>query len=158
MKSVLGLGLLLSAFWMTVSGYLYPLLLALGVASVALTVALTRRLESIDGACYPVIIPRWGLPSYLLWLAWEIVKSNLAVARCIWSWRPPISPTVIELKPSQQTDAVRALFANSITMTPGTITLNVYDDVLRVHTLTKSAADELLAGEMDRRVSRLEAN
>lgn len=158
MKGTLGLALLLSAFWLISSGYLYPLLLTLGAASVALVVLLMSRVDSIDGARYPVIIPAWRLPSYLVWLTWEIIKSNLAVARSIWAARPAISPTIVHVSASQQTDAARALHANSITMTPGTVTLDVQGDLLEVHALTKSGADELLNGPMDRNVRGLEPN
>jgi multicomponent Na+:H+ antiporter subunit E len=157
MKSILGLALLLSVFWWINSGYVYPLLLSLGAASVALTIWLTRRVAAIDGKAYPVIMPSLGLPRYLVWLTWQIIKSNLAVAAAIWSPRSAISPTLVELKASQKTDVGRALYANSITMTPGTITLRIEGENLLAHALTKAGADELLAGEMDRRVRALEA-
>lgn len=156
MKNLLGLALVLAAFWLINSGYLYPLLLSLGAVSVALTIWLTRRAGTLDNTRYPVIFPSWRLPVYLLWLAWEIIKSNLTVVRCIWSREPPISPTIVRLKATQKTDAARAFYANSITMTPGTITLDVQGDELEVHALTRAAASDLLAGGMDRQVSRLE--
>ena len=155
MKHKIILVLLLTIFWLISSGYFLPLLLALGAISVGFIVWLMRRVDAIDGICYPVILFSWRLPGYLLWLAGEIIKTNLEVVRCIWSPRS-ISPTVIRLKSSQQTDTARALYANCITMTPGTVTLDVDGDTFEVHALTKSGAEDLQAGEMDRRIQRLE--
>ncbi len=156
MINIVRVALLLSVFWLINSGYFLPLLLALGMLSVGLTIWLMSRVDAIDGIRYPIIISSVRLPGYLVWLTGEIIKTNLEVARCIWSPRCAISPTVVHVKASQRTDAARALYANSITMTPGTITLDIDGDRFEVHSLTKSGAEELLEGEMDRRVLRLE--
>ena len=155
MTNIIVLVLILSAFWLISSGYFLPLLLAFGAVSVGLVVWLMRRVEAIDGIRHPIIIHSWRLPGYLLWLTGEIIKANLAVVRCIWL-SESISPTIIRIKSSQQTDTARALYANSITMTPGTVTLDVNDDIFEVHALTQAGAEDLLAGKMDRRIQRLE--
>lgn len=156
MKTIVSLTLLLSVFWLINSGMFYPLLLGLGALSVGLTVWLMRRVGVIDGASYPVIMLSPRLPGYLFWLTGEIIKANLDVVRYIWSPRRTISPTVVHVQASQKTDAAIALYANSITMTPGTVTLNIKDNIFEVHALTQSGAEELLAGEMNNRVRRLE--
>ena len=70
----------------------------------------------------------------------------------------PISPCLIRLRASQSTDLGQVIYANSITLTPGTITLDVRDDIILVHNLTDEMADDLLTNEMDRRVTQLEGD
>ena len=86
----------------------------------------------------------------------EIVLSNIAVARVILDPRLPIHPRILRVEASQKTDVGRVTYANSITLTPGTVTLDVRDGKLLVHALTTGSAEGLLTGEMDRRVARLE--
>jgi multicomponent Na+:H+ antiporter subunit E len=121
-----------------------------------LVVLINVRMESINGEYHPPILLSAKLPGYLVWLLKEIVKSNLQVVRCIWQKKPAISPTVFTVKVSQQTDLCKMLYANSITMTPGTVTLEVRGDEFEVHALTRNAAEGLQSGEMDRRVRSLE--
>jgi multicomponent Na+:H+ antiporter subunit E len=66
--------------------------------------------------------------------------------------RKSISPTIVEIR-SESGPIGQTLLANAITLTPGTVTLDVDDGRLRVHCLTRTAADGLLAGQMNRRVS-----
>jgi multicomponent Na+:H+ antiporter subunit E len=89
-------------------------------------------------------------------LSVEIVKSSFDVARRVLSPSMPISPTVFEVDTSQHTMVGRVVYANSITLTPGTVTLDVQGDRLRVHALSRDTIDYLLSGEMDRRVTRAE--
>jgi len=98
------------------------------------------------------------LPAYIIWLAWEIVKSNLHVARVILAPGMPLQRQVLHLQPTQHSALGIAVYANSITLTPGTLTLDADDGILAVHALTTSVADDLRDGEMDRRVTRLEGN
>jgi multicomponent Na+:H+ antiporter subunit E len=95
---------------------------------------------------------------YWPWLAWQIVLANLDVTRRILDPKLPISPTMIEFHPTQHTDLGRVIHANSITLTPGTITTSLSGDTLGVHALTQEAADAVLAGDMDRRVTQLEGS
>ncbi len=77
------------------------------------------------------------------------------MARIVLSPRLPISPTLVELDAKPTTDAGRVLLGNSITLTPGTVTLDIYADRLLVHALTKEGAAALEEGEMNRRVASL---
>ena len=70
----------------------------------------------------------------------------------------PITPTMIRLRASQKTDAARVLYANSITLTPGTVTVDIHDNVILVHALIREAAEGLAEGEMDRRAAALESS
>jgi multicomponent Na+:H+ antiporter subunit E len=93
---------------------------------------------------------------YIPWLILEVVKSNIDVARRILDPRLPISPRVIEVQASQRRDIGRVIYANSITLTPGTVSIDTDGDRITVHALTEEAAAGLLTGEMDRRVTRFE--
>ena len=64
--------------------------------------------------------------------------------------------SLFEVTTSQKTDLGRVLYANSITITPGTVSIMVYDDRIMVHAISKEGADSLNQGEMDRRVTRME--
>ena len=86
----------------------------------------------------------------------EIVKANIAVALRIVSPRLPIRPRVIRVRAGQRTDIGRVIYANSITLTPGTVTVDTEGDHITVHALTPEAAEGVLSGEMDRRVTRVE--
>ena len=93
---------------------------------------------------------------YAPWLIWQIVKANVDVARRILDPRLPIRPHVIRIRAGQKTDLGRVIYANSITLTPGTVTIDLEGRDLRVHALTDEAAEGLATGEMDRRVSSTE--
>jgi multicomponent Na+:H+ antiporter subunit E len=155
-KHISGLVLILSIFWLVNSGYFLGLLLTLGVLSVVLVVVIVKRMEKIDGEYIAPVFLSVRLPGYLLWLLWEIIKSNIDVVKLIWQPVPKISPTIFTVKSSQKTDICKVLYANSIIMTPGTVTLDIKDDVFEVHALTTDIAEAVKQGEMDRRVSALE--
>ena len=93
---------------------------------------------------------------YWCWLLKEIFVANIYVCRLILSPSMPISPTVIALRSSQSSDLARVIFANSITLTPGTVTIDVDGDITEVHALTIEAARSLLEGSMDGKVTALE--
>jgi multicomponent Na+:H+ antiporter subunit E len=93
---------------------------------------------------------------YVPWLLWEILKANVDVARIILHPKLPIRPHLFRVEASQRSEVGQVIYANSITLTPGTISLDVRDNGILVHALTDEAADELKKGEMDGRVTRLE--
>ncbi len=158
MLHALALWLFCFGLWLLLSGYFdVPLLLSFGALSCALVVFVAWRTEVIDPEEQPLRL-RFNLHifSYWPWLLWQIVLSNLDVAKRILDPRLPISPTLITLKPTQRSDLGRVIYANSITLTPGTVTTALSGDTLEVHALTREAADSLLEGDMDRRVTRLE--
>lgn len=157
MKSIFGFIFVLTAFWLVNSGYFKPLLLGLGCLSVAAVTALVWRMKSRDGESFPLIMPAWRLPGYLLWMTGQIIAANLDVARRVWLGPSSISPVIFTTRARQKSEVGKVLYANSITMTPGTVTLSVRDDILEVHALTHQAAEDLQKGEMDRRVTELEA-
>ena len=144
---------LLFLFWIFLSGHLEPLLLGLGMASVALTVFLSRRMNVIDHESYPLHLSS-KFPGFFAYLFREIVKANIDVVTRILSWRKaPISPQMIEIPQSQETDLGAVIYANSITLTPGTVTIKLSKDNLTVHALSKEAASELATGAMSEEIS-----
>ena len=156
MKRALILFVALFASWLLLSGHYDATLMTYGALSCAGVVALVAHLGILDVEALPVHL---GIRPflYLPWLMKEIVLSNLAVARVILDPRLPIHPRILSVESSQKTDVGRVTYANSITLTPGTVTLDVRDGRLLVHALTTGSAAGLLTGEMDRRVSQFEA-
>ncbi len=155
MAHVISLGVGLYFLWVLLSGFFEPFLLSLGLLSCILVVLIALRMDVIDHESYPLhILPR--LPFYVPWLLWEIVKANVSVAKLILHPKLPISPTVLHVRASQTTSTGRVMYANSITLTPGTVSMNLDEDQIQVHALTAGLAQDLQAGDMDRQVRRLE--
>jgi len=138
------------------SGYFKTLLLSFGVMSVIAVILIIRRMESVDGKYESPVILSLRLPLYLSWLTGEIIKSNIDVVKRIWQKEPDISPTIFKVSTDQKTEVFRVLHANSITMTPGTVTMGIEGNVFEVHALTREAADGVREGSMNRQVTRLE--
>lgn len=147
---------ILFSFWLLLSGYFTAFLIGAGLASAVAVVLFAHRMDVIDHEGHPVHLAPRALASYWPWLLKEIVKSAWNVSKIIVQPGLPISPTLLSVKSTQKTDLGRTVFANSITLTPGTISVEVRSDEIVVHALTRSAADGLAEGEMDRRVSVLE--
>jgi multicomponent Na+:H+ antiporter subunit E len=93
---------------------------------------------------------------YWPWLLWAIIKANIDVALRILSPRLPISPTMVEVQTSQKSALGQVIYANSITLTPGTVSVDLTDGMIIVHALSRESAEALMDGEMDRRVTVME--
>jgi len=142
-------------FWLVLSGHYTPDLLAFGAASAALAVFVSERMGRVDGESLPLHLGgRFWL--YLPWLLKEILRANLHVARIILDPKLPISPILVHYRGSQRTDLGKALYANSITLTPGTITIGVSGNDFHIHSLTWVDVDGREEDEMDRRCSWVE--
>ena len=144
---------LLASAWLLWSGLYKPLLLGLGLVSCAITLYLAHRMRVLEELNILRILIR--LPAYWLWLGREVVRSSLEVARVVLDPRLPASPTMVELKELPEDDIGKAILGNSIILTPGTLTLDLQDDQLLAHSLTREGAAELAGGEFSRRVRRL---
>jgi multicomponent Na+:H+ antiporter subunit E len=151
----LGLFLGLQAVWLLWSGHYTPLLLALGSVSCLVVTWLAFRLgiAGHEGQPFGLFI---RLPGYLLWLALEVVKANLDVTRRVLSPRLRISPTIVLVDAPQKTDLGQAIYANSITMTPGTVSVDIGPGTITVHAISREVAAGVESGVMARRVCRLE--
>lgn len=149
------LGLVLFAFWLALSGHYTQFLIGVGVACAALCVFVASRMGAVDREAHPVHLLGRAL-TYFPWLIWEIVKSAWSVAKIIVNPKLPISPTMTVVEASQRTSVGIVTYANSITLTPGTITTGVKGNRLTVHALVADGADDLEAGGMDARVKQFE--
>jgi len=143
-------------FWLLLSGNFGAFLLSAGAGCAAAVVLIARRMDVADHEGHPIHLGLRALLSYWPWLVKEIVKSGWDVSRRILDPRLPVSPTLASFKPSQKTDVGLVIHANSITLTPGTLSVQVARDGILVHALTRKGAAALAGSDMDRRVSRLE--
>jgi multicomponent Na+:H+ antiporter subunit E len=142
-------------FWLALSGHYTPTLVAVGLVCSVLCVLAAVRLRAADVEGHPIEVFK-GVIRYYPWLAREIAKSAWGVTKVILDPKLPISPTMTVVRAGQKTSAGIATYANSITLTPGTITVGVDGNDLTIHALVREGAVDLEGGEMDRRVSRFE--
>lgn len=149
--------LVLFGFWLLLSGFFEPFLMTAGALSALGVVALARRMYVVDHEGHPIHLG-WSALSYWPWLLVEIAKSAWDVTRIILNPRLPVSPTLVRVKTSQKTTVGVVTYANSITLTPGTISVDVGRGEILVHALTREGAAGLQSGDMDRRVTRFEGS
>ena len=141
----------LYVFWLLLSGHFGSLLLALGGLSVLIVVMVLRRMDKVDAE--PVYLhPGFKFFHYIGWLLWQVVLSNIDVARRIWDPALPIQPSWQKLDTKVSKPLETTLYANSITLTPGTLTTNIGDGHFMIHSLTQAGMDDLRKGEMQRRI------
>jgi len=135
--------------WMLLSGYFKAQLLILGVLSVGLVVWLARRMRVMMHRGQPIYFRFFHILKYWGWLAHQILISNIDVTRIIISKDMPIKPQLRLVTATPDSDMGRAIYANSITLTPGTTAINFTptDDIL-VHALHEDSLHELEKGEM----------
>lgn len=146
---------LLCLFWVLLSGFFTPFLLSAGAASALAVVWLSHRMRLLETS-RPGLKRGFGLVGYGIWLLAEVVHSSWAVTRLIVNPRLPISPTLVRFQPKQRTEIGLVIHANSITLTPGTITIEAEPGHFVVHGITRDSAAGVLDSEMDRRVTALE--
>jgi len=130
-------------------------LLSAGFGSSLAVLWFAHRMDLIDHESHPIHLG-WRLFLYWPWLIKEVIKSAWEVTLIILHPRLPISPTLVRFRPSQKTAVGLVTHANSITLTPGTISMQVGPDEFLVHALTDAGARGLVGGEMDRRVTQFE--
>lgn len=155
MTKALGLLVALFALWLALSGYFKPFLLIVGFLSCLFTVLLARRMNLLDDEAVPLQL-RLTLPLYWSWLGGEIFKSALAVSKIILSPRIVLDQQLIAVESPLKTDMGHVIFANSITLTPGTATVEAAPGKFLVHALTNEAASAEVFTEMARRVAVVE--
>lgn len=157
MRYSLAMATSLAIFWLINSGHYTPLLLGFGVLSVALVTWISHRMDVVDHESQPLNL-LLRIPGYWAWLAWQIVLSNVDVIRRIWSPTLSIQSQVRSLPLPLESDMTRVVYANSINLTPGTLTIELNGDRILVHGLTAAALDSLEDGDMARRVAAVEAS
>ena len=151
------LGGILAIFWLLLSGHTGALLLTLGLLSVLLVVWLISRMDRHDQMPMAMVF-NLQFVRYVGWLVWQVVLSNLAVARRIWDPALPIQPVWKKIDVSVKTPLFKTIYANSITLTPGTISVALEGNEILVHALTADGLDDLDEGTMDRRVTVFEGH
>ncbi|NPV26232.1 MAG: Na+/H+ antiporter subunit E [Firmicutes bacterium] len=148
--------ILMFSFWILLSGEFDLLLLLLGVIS-SLLVAYWSHDLLIDRFDFRVFLEKtWRFLKYLPWLLWQIVLANIELVYLTLHPKMPIEPEIITFNPDLKTDFGIISLANSITLTPGTVTIVASKDEFIVHAITKSAAESLISGEMQARVKEVE--
>ena len=152
MKSLI-LFFILFSLWLLMSGHYNFLIVGLGIISCVFCVYVAKRGKLIDDEGLPIFfIPR--LLNYLIWLFKEILKSNLSTAKVIINGK--VEPETFTVKTSQVTDVAKVTYANSITLTPGTVTTKIQKGVFEVHALNSDFGNDVRTSEMDKKVTWLE--
>ena len=152
MKSFI-LFFILFSLWLLMSGHYNVLIVSLGIISCAFCVYVAKRGKLIDDEGLPIFfMPR--LLNYLIWLFKEILKSNLNTAKVIINGK--VEPETFTVKTSQVTDVAKVTYANSITLTPGTVTTKIQKGVFEVHALNSNFGNDVRTNEMDKKVTWLE--
>lgn len=146
---------ILFVIWILLSGHLDPLLLSLGLMSCLFVAWVSYKLAILDPE-FKTLRFVLNLPKFLPWFFIQIVKSNIDVSWRILHPKLPISPTISTIPLSQHSEVAKVTYANCITLTPGTYTLIINSDDVKVHSLTKSGAENLHEREMSKRIHKLE--
>jgi len=147
----------LVALWLLMSGiYDKSLILIFGAISVALAVWVGKRMDAADGEQLPFPLNPIAVFKYLMWLLVEIAKSNWAVTKVILSGKNPDHQKIFWAPVTQKSDVGQVVYANSITLTPGTITVETQGDHFLVHALDFGDGDMEALADMDARVSAIE--
>lgn len=146
--------LILFAFWLVFSGHYDTLHLSLGLVCTSLVAVFSYDLLLPDVTFPTKLLSTWRFLQYIPWLFYRIVLANLHVVYLI--FRPgEIRPRLIRFKTSLTGDLSRVTLGNSITLTPGTLTLDIDAGEFYVHVLSDKAAEDVVTGEMERRVAHV---
>lgn len=153
----LSLFLVLFTVWVLLSGQFTVLHLGSGIVCSLFVTYLAGRKQILDPEGHPIHLLVVTALTYWPWLIYQILLANLDVAYRIWHPRLPISPRLTKIPYRTRTNLATVIYANSITLTPGTVTVEVAKRHLLVHSLTAKGERALREGEMHERVRRLEA-
>ncbi len=152
--------LALLGFWLLLSGRTDPLFVAMGVMAAAVSTALT--LDMTTGVMHPAAIPvrrlprcAWNAVAYLGWLITRIVAASVQIAVVVLSPTMPIEPTSARVRVGLKSPIARTIAANTITLIPGTVTIDVEDDVFTFHMFSPRAGADVLNGTLFRRVGAI---
>ena len=156
-KHTFRLCIVMTVFWLLLSGYFKTNLLVLGAISVAITLYFSVKMRVLRHQGQEIYFPFIKIIPYWIWLFIEILKSNIQVAKMILNPKLSIKPSLKLISTDQETEIGRVIYANSITLTPGTVAINISNDGnIIVHALHEDNITDLEHGEMNRRVVKLE--
>lgn len=148
--------LIMFAFWIFLSGKFSFILLLSGVISSLLVSYMSNDLLIGNGDIKLGFIRTIRFIRFLPWLLWQIVLANIDLALRTLHPKMPINPILINIKNNLKTDLGMVILANSITLTPGTVTIDVNENEFLVHVISEKAAQSLISGEMQARVKKIE--
>jgi multicomponent Na+:H+ antiporter subunit E len=156
MARIIWPAIVLLALWLLLSGIYKPMVVGFGVASVLIAVLVVRRMDRIDGDRIEIDLNWIRFARYIGWLMVEIAKANWAVTRIILSPEMRLRQHLFTTPNTQRTDLGQVIFANSITLTPGTITVETGQSSFLVHAVNYSEGDMDALADMDARVAATE--
>lgn len=140
MRFAIILALIMAATWLSLSGYFITMILTLGVISILFVLWMCKRMDILDHETVPYLsLPQSA--SYFFWLFSEIVKANVQVVKAVLSPDLEVSPTLTKIPYATNADTARTMFANSITLTPGTVAVDMEEDHILVHALLKEMSN-----------------
>ncbi len=155
----LSIFLLLCGIWIVFSGQFDAFHLTLGVLSSAFITAISSSFLFVDrskgfGVRFQEVI---RLPGYLLWMLYQILLSNIHILKLALTPGdlPEVEPSLVRIKTNLKTDFGKWMLANSITLTPGTITISIEGDELLIHSISKVTTAGVLDGTMERKIARI---
>ncbi len=156
MKYSFTLLIALIAIWFLWSGHAEPFMLILAALSIGLSMWISLRMGIVDEEGAPVQMGIRPFIQFAPWLGKEIVDSNIEVAKIILSRKMPIKRNLVTVTAGPKSQLGKVMLANSITLTPGTVSIKMEGDEILVHALSFEGAAEDLSGEMDKRIQALE--
>ena len=148
-------------FWLLISGSLHLKFLIMGAVACLAVAWVCTPLFMIDNISHTkkyflLDVSIFRLIGYVFWLLKELILANVDVIKAVWKKELPIEPELLHFHVAMDNPAALAMLANSITLTPGTITLNVSrDNIYEIHALTPGAAEGIKSGAMANKVARL---
>lgn len=149
---------LLLITWVALSGQFDAFHLSLGLISCALVTWMSSDLlfRTREGSILQRIHEGWKLAWYFLWMLWQILLANIAILKLALSPNAlqHVDPSIVHFKTKLKSNFAKFLLANSITLTPGTVTIKISGDDFYVHAINEEAAAGL-DGEMERRIARI---
>jgi multicomponent Na+:H+ antiporter subunit E len=146
------------AFWILLSGEFTFILLTSGVVASLIVAYLSHDLfigkpdlKTEVGRVFKFIV-------YVPWLLWEIILANVEIAYLVLNPKPLVDPQIVRFKPDLKTDLGIVTLANSITLTPGTITVEANKEEFVIHAIWQKSAEGIINGEMQRKVKKIEGD
>lgn len=144
----------LAVFWLLLSGYIQPLLLSFGVISVAIVLLVLKRMDAVDRKPRSVSTG-FSMARYLLWLLGQIALSAIHVTKLVWGASDKLTPTLAKIPVTNVPPKCRVLYANSVTLTPGTLCVGLDSEVMTVHALQEVSIAQLEEGVMERKINSI---
>ena len=144
------------AFWILLSGEFTFILITSGVVASLITAYLSHDifigkadLKTETGRVFKFIV-------YIPWLLWEIILANVEIAYLVLNPKPLVDPQIVRFKNDLKTDLGIVTLAHSITLTPGTVTVDANREEFVIHAIWQKSAEGIISGEMQRKVKKIE--